>query len=229
MAGFLTDLMKKHNITARQVHCVGHSLGAHMCGYIGRTLIASGKTLGRISGMDPAGPDWTGARDRLTKKDASFVDVIHTNGGIEPRRLEGSYWLGNLEPSGHVDFYVNAGSGQPSHFCDGTCGLGYSHGLSNIYFAYSINHDMLGSLCQTSTVEECLEQGWERIDEGMFTIDDPDTRAPIGERATLDPSVESIPWSFAKTETTRAYFVFVSQTDGIEWGEYEMPLPKFPE
>lgn len=56
--------------------------------------------------MDPALPffatlnsDW-----KLDKNDADFVDVIHTSAGT----------FGKLEATGHVDFYVNGGSLQPS-------------------------------------------------------------------------------------------------------------------
>lgn len=40
---------------------------------------------------------------KLDKTDADFVDVIHTNSGI----------FGKIEPSGHIDFYVNGGQTQP--------------------------------------------------------------------------------------------------------------------
>jgi len=224
MAGFLTDLTDHYDIPLSQVHCVGHSLGGHMCGYIGRTLKASGKNLGRISAMDPAGPNWTGERDRLTKNDALFVDVIHTNGGIEPRGIP-TEWLGNLEPSGHVDFYMNGGKQQPFDFCGNpTVVNGCHHSLSNKYFANSINNDFMGSLCWAQTIEECLEQGTATYTPGGSIDEDEEKRVPIGERATLDETVGSIPWSSTEqdeTLTTRAYFVFVSQ-EGVH-----IPQPVF--
>ncbi|CAF1306915.1 unnamed protein product [Rotaria sordida] len=93
----------------QQMHLIGHSLGAHISSYVGRDL----PNLGRISGLDPAGPDFYVSLipDRLDHSDALFVDVIHTDGA--PRVHSG---FGHLEPLGHVDFYPNGGSAQP------TCG-----------------------------------------------------------------------------------------------------------
>ena len=74
-------------------HCIGHSLGAHICGFAGQTLkTISHIVLNRISGLDPAGPmfavdvpypfNWLNIapQARLNKDDAEFVDVIHTDG-----------------------------------------------------------------------------------------------------------------------------------------------------
>ena len=74
-------------------HCIGHSLGAHICGFTGQTLkTISHIVLRRISGLDPAGPlfaldvpypfNWLNIspQARLNKEDAEFVDVIHTDG-----------------------------------------------------------------------------------------------------------------------------------------------------
>ncbi|UJR17675.1 hypothetical protein I4U23_004572 [Adineta vaga] len=93
----------------QEMHLIGHSLGAHISSYVGRDL----RNLGRISGLDPAGPDFYDSLipDRLDPSDALFVDVIHTDGA--PRIDSG---FGHLEPLGHVDFYPNGGSAQP------TCG-----------------------------------------------------------------------------------------------------------
>lgn len=49
-------------VTASLVHCIGHSLGSHVCGFLGKKVnsnIESGifnSKLGRITGLDPAGP-----------------------------------------------------------------------------------------------------------------------------------------------------------------------------
>ena len=110
----------------QQIHLIGHSLGAHVSSYVGRDFA----NLGRISGLgtfaletinylylflgiDPAGPDFydSPVDDRLDSSDALFVDVIHTDGA--PRVQSG---FGHLKPLGHVDFYPNGGSSQPSAF-----------------------------------------------------------------------------------------------------------------
>jgi hypothetical protein len=63
--------------------------------------------------LDPAGPDFylSEIPDRLDASDALFVDVIHTDGA--PNMISGFGYLGVL---GHVDFYPNGGSAQPSKF-----------------------------------------------------------------------------------------------------------------
>lgn len=65
---------------AKNIHFVGHSLGAHIGGFVGQDF---GGLMGRITGLDPAGPSYdTFARThRLDKTDALLVDVIHTNAG----------------------------------------------------------------------------------------------------------------------------------------------------
>ena len=74
-----------------KIHCIGHSLGAHACGFSGKLV-----KLGRISGiskknflgkdvyfklfifflgLDPAGPEFRGVNitERLDRTDAEFV------------------------------------------------------------------------------------------------------------------------------------------------------------
>ncbi|KAK3746142.1 hypothetical protein RRG08_003581 [Elysia crispata] len=84
-------------------HLIGYSLGAHIAGYAGNRVPG----LGRITGLDPAGPAFEGypALVRLDPTDATLVDVIHTDGEV--------LGLGTVEPMGDVDFYPNRGVGQP--------------------------------------------------------------------------------------------------------------------
>lgn len=90
-----------------KLHLVGHSLGAHIAGFVG--LDFDGQ-LARITGLDPAGPIFTDLRMsvRLDPSDAKFVDVVHTNGGSLTRGA-----LGMSMPLGHVDYYPNGGAIQP--------------------------------------------------------------------------------------------------------------------
>ncbi|XP_048350483.1 lipase member I isoform X2 [Sphaerodactylus townsendi] len=84
------------------VHMIGVSLGAHISGFVGKAY--SGK-IGRITGLDPAGPLFSGkeATERLDHTDAQFVDVIHTDINA----------LGYRKPLGNIDFYPNGGTYQP--------------------------------------------------------------------------------------------------------------------
>ncbi|XP_022170472.1 inactive pancreatic lipase-related protein 1-like isoform X2 [Myzus persicae] len=84
------------------IHVIGHSMGAHIAGHVGKNLPG----LYRISGLDPAKPMYekSGPDDRLDMTDAKFVDVMHTNAGQN-----------GLDKSiGHMDFYPNGGSKQPN-------------------------------------------------------------------------------------------------------------------
>ncbi|KAK3594254.1 hypothetical protein CHS0354_020436 [Potamilus streckersoni] len=85
----------------RRMHLIGYSLGAHIAGYAGERIPGTG----RITGLDPAGPLFEGKDPlvRLDSTDASFVDVIHTDGT----------GFGMKSSIGHVDFYPNGGINQP--------------------------------------------------------------------------------------------------------------------
>lgn len=111
-AHLIADIVShSDNLKLDRVHCIGHSLGAHLCGYVGYTLKKEfGLTLGRISGLDPAEPHFgkLGPPVRLDKTAAKYVDVVHTD--ASQILIRG---LGIYERIGHVDYYPNGGSNQP--------------------------------------------------------------------------------------------------------------------
>lgn len=50
-ARLAAQLIEVENISPSKIHCVGHSLGAHTCGYVGYNLRTKyGYKLGRITG-----------------------------------------------------------------------------------------------------------------------------------------------------------------------------------
>ena len=71
-------------LSSSNTHIIGHSLGAQASGHLGREYIrGTGNKVGRITGLDPAKP-WFDFQDvgvKLSKNDAHFVDIIHTNSG----------------------------------------------------------------------------------------------------------------------------------------------------
>lgn len=99
VAEFIEELIFR-GANINQIHLIGHSLGAHVCGYAGRFF--KGK-IRRITGLDPARPSFEILNflglNWLNKSDAKFVDVIHTSAGLE----------GFIRPIGHADFYPNGG------------------------------------------------------------------------------------------------------------------------
>ncbi|XP_037639318.1 inactive pancreatic lipase-related protein 1-like [Sebastes umbrosus] len=107
VASMITFLMGNFKQTADKFHIIGHSLGAHAAGDIGSRVAG----LARITGLDPSEPYFQGtsASVRLDTSDATFVDVIHTDGLPFNSKLG----LGMSQPLGHIDFYPNGGELMP--------------------------------------------------------------------------------------------------------------------
>lgn len=101
----LVSLIQSEKIRIEDIHIAGHSLGAHIAGYAGKTVKNQlGVQIGRITAMDAAGPMFetpflVSKKKRLTKDDAVFVDAIHTSSGK----------LGMKKNVGHADFWPNGG------------------------------------------------------------------------------------------------------------------------
>ncbi|KAF5284342.1 hypothetical protein FQA39_LY04635 [Lamprigera yunnana] len=152
---------------AKKTTCVGHSLGAHICGMMSNYLDVKQF---KIVGLDPARPliDQFATREfRLTKDDAYHVQIVHTNAGI----------LGEEGASGHVNFCINGGTMQPGckgHFIRrARC----SHFQSVCYFAQAIRNNKMfhGLPCSSS----CPKTGtWDILHHGKPIGMGPDV--PLG-------------------------------------------------
>ncbi|XP_041124925.1 inactive pancreatic lipase-related protein 1-like [Polyodon spathula] len=103
-------LQSYYNQTPTDFHVIGHSLGAHCAGEVGRKI----RGLGRITGLDPAEAYFQNTDNlvRLDASDAVFVDVIHTDSAPMVPYLG----LGMSQAVGHLDFYPNGGEHMPG--CD---------------------------------------------------------------------------------------------------------------
>ncbi|GLV34331.1 uncharacterized protein CBL_00259 [Carabus blaptoides fortunei] len=94
-AQFLIKTLKTdYGLLLTQLHLIGHGVGAHIAGYIGKSI----RNIARITGMPQI--------VKLSTTDAAYVEVLHTDG-------EGKHRQGTLKPMGHIDFYINNGSNQP--------------------------------------------------------------------------------------------------------------------
>ncbi|XP_075879075.1 lipoprotein lipase [Nelusetta ayraudi] len=110
VAKFVTWIQNELDLPWERIHLLGYSLGAHVAGIAG-TL--TNNKISRITGLDPAGPSFEHAdiQDTLSRDDAQFVDVLHTNTRGSPGRS-----IGIQKSVGHIDIYPNGGTFQPG--CD---------------------------------------------------------------------------------------------------------------
>lgn len=100
-ADIMTNYLLKNKINEKNFHCIGFSLGAHMCSVFYKTYFTKSKLKpARITGLDPAGPFFASkpTSEKLHFTDADLVDIIHT-----------SESFGLPEKNGHMDFYPDLG------------------------------------------------------------------------------------------------------------------------
>uniref|UniRef100_A0A8C8BRK5 Phospholipase A1 member A n=1 Tax=Oncorhynchus tshawytscha TaxID=74940 RepID=A0A8C8BRK5_ONCTS len=99
----LINQLQNHGCKLESFHFIGVSLGAHVSGFVG--TLFKGK-IGRITGLDPAGPMFKRADtfDRLDPSDALFLLPFHL-----------FLYFKNFGISisvGHADFFLNGGMDQ---------------------------------------------------------------------------------------------------------------------
>uniref|UniRef100_A0A6M2E0G1 Putative pancreatic lipase-like enzyme n=1 Tax=Xenopsylla cheopis TaxID=163159 RepID=A0A6M2E0G1_XENCH len=122
---FVEIMVKNSKIHLHDLHLVGHSLGAHVVGLIGRHVTKNlHDKIHTVIGLDPASPLFSLEKEeeRISTDSGHYVEIIHTNGGT----------LAFSNPLGHADFYPNGGMKQPGCGLDfaGTC----SHSRSSQLF-----------------------------------------------------------------------------------------------
>ncbi|KAJ8704796.1 hypothetical protein PYW08_012116 [Mythimna loreyi] len=130
VARFITWLNSASGAKLDRYHVIGHSLGAHQAGIIGRHL---GGGLAYITALDPALPGWITNPSSFRPSDGIYTEVMHTDAGIS----------GLLSPVGDVDFYPNGGRNMP-----GCSSSNCSHHRCIFYMAESlISGGFTGTRC----------------------------------------------------------------------------------
>lgn len=129
LANMLSGL-KKGGISAKNMHCIGHSLGSQMLGQTGEIFTnLTGEKISRITALDPAGPCFSNSliQEQVRSGVADYVEVYHCNAG----------GLGTTSVLGDIDFFVNKkGAAQPN------CGTPWIPGIFDSSKAAKCNHRM---------------------------------------------------------------------------------------
>lgn len=98
VAQWLQMLQNEYSYPTRHVHCVGVSLGAHTCGFIGKHLMTRGSSLKRITG--------TACFHQFTPKNKRFFENVACQHQVSYRfffswiKLLCTVFLAALDPAG---------------------------------------------------------------------------------------------------------------------------------
>ncbi|XP_035216469.1 pancreatic triacylglycerol lipase-like isoform X2 [Stegodyphus dumicola] len=204
VALIITTLEKYAGIKRENCHIIGHSLGAHIAGYVGDRL----KRLGRITGCDPAEPYFQNMPPsvRLDPTDAQYVDVIHSD--ATNIKFIG---FGMSHMVGHVDFFPNNGRKQPGCKVDKFKSFITDGLVEGIRRFASCNHQRaLDFMYYTINYRKIVPVGyqcsnWETFLQGKCAECGPDTKkcAIMGMRADEYKS-------FKNDKVQRAYYLKTS-------------------
>lgn len=137
---FSIFIQQTFQVDLKNFTCIGFSLGAHICGMT-KMYLGEGKRMGKIIGLDPAGPlfDVNDPTMRLNNDSAEYVECIHTG-----------HYLGIRASICQADFFVNRGSHQPgcTNFL-GTDIVTCSHLRAVLYFTETLTNQeaFYGKIC----------------------------------------------------------------------------------
>ncbi|GIY63952.1 lipase member H [Caerostris extrusa] len=169
-----------------------------------------------ITGLDPATYLFSTAspRAKLDRSDATFVDVIHTDGG----------GIGMVEPVGHVDFYPNGGKIQKG--CTASNSLrallekGVVEGVRNVICSH-----MRAPLLFTDTinVRNCPMIAYRCTDWGAFSRGACDSCGRTGEDCALMGYHMDTQRDYGNASK---YFLFTGDTAPYCGYEYKIELER---
>lgn len=157
VAVFMRNLMSVYKQQPDNFTVVGHSLGAHVSGFVGANFTEA--KIKAIYGLDPAGPAFRdiNTKFRLDPNDANLVLTLSTNAGLTSLNGNGIHI-----PVGHYSFFVNGGYHQPG--CEGRPGDEVSI-LDTLFSASaSCSHQRPTWLVQVAandTESECHSMGYQ--------------------------------------------------------------------
>ncbi|CAG9812274.1 unnamed protein product [Chironomus riparius] len=205
----------------KSIYLVGHSLGGQCAGLVGRTVkkLSNGQyVIPKIFALDPAGPGFefttivgvTGF-DSISKDDAKYVQIIHTNGGR----------LGVEKRAGHSDFFVNGGNEQPGCLTD-IC----HHRRSWVYFQESVREDEIFMSRQCDSYYDFLNGYCDKNDIKYMGYSSNETY-PIGTYfLRTHPSIFGTP--LGKDGLTNTKFILKNQDGSVSNGakhfSYELKM-----
>lgn len=175
MGSFINELLKySGQANANKFHLIGHSLGAHICGFAGYTV----RSIGTITALDPAGPCYgsISVKSAQQAEHAQLSGYLNTNGDSNKRRLSplcaklvlalhtDTSMFGLNENCAHFDIYVNGGSDQPG--CANQ-GLPFRVGsLLDLDLANALNADFT---CAHSYAHKIIDSFTEHLGNLMLT------------------------------------------------------------
>nr|XP_021184962.2 phospholipase A1 [Helicoverpa armigera] len=169
--------LHKSGYPVSSIHIIGFSLGAHVAGLTGKLVRKKlNATLGRITALDPARPCFARTEFRLDKRDAQFVQVVHSSSGV----------LGLEEPVGHADVYVNGVSSKQPECRDRSISLECDHAQAWKLYSASVTDEasLTGRRCASwdelmqgrcSGEEAVLGYSCSDTQHGMFLYKSKDT------------------------------------------------------
>ena len=239
VGNYLGKCLARLQVRPGDIHLTGHSLGAHLVGKAGRVFAAlagagQDATIGRITGLDPAGPRWVDGcnpaipvlhDNMLTKESAKFVDAIHTNGAKKPcawRVVLGvDYSFGLLTEVGHFDFYVSKG-GKTQYGCSSWLNPNHwdefrfcSHVRAWQYYLHSIAQPSLFPSQPCSSVTECSSYANTALASTAAYMGEAAIQAWDGGTRMFNTRITDCHWTAEVVSNSCGWFAASEQESGV--------------